>query len=109
MLLLEPGTGEGLEIPLTFPVFHDDELIEWGDAALAEQFFEVWSAAHREALPLQRGQCVGYRVPVFLAGQDVAENLELGDLDVYWTICGQLRQGVRGFPPGSSINQIARD
>lgn len=109
VLLLEPGTGEALEIPLTFSAFHDEELIEYADAALAAGFFEDWSAGHREVLPLQRNACVGYRVPLFLGGPDTVENLELSDLDVYWSICGQLRRGTLNLPPGTSVNQVARE
>lgn len=35
VLMLEPGTGEALEIPCTIKSFHDRELIENRDAALA--------------------------------------------------------------------------
>lgn len=106
VLLLEPGTGEALEIPVPFSVFHDEELIEYADAALARQFFEIWSAANSDSLPLRRDQCAGYRVPLFLGGSDTAENVELSDLEVYWSICGQLRLGAMRLPPKSEINRI---
>ncbi|WP_426297760.1 T6SS immunity protein Tdi1 domain-containing protein [Arthrobacter sp. R-11] len=107
ILLLEPGTGEALEIPVPFTGLHEEELIEYPDAALASDFFDVWSAANAGALPLRRDQCVGYRVPLFLGGGDVVENLEVSDMEVYWSICGQLRQGTSTLPPGTSINEIA--
>lgn len=91
VLLLEPGTAEALEIPVSFSAFHDDELIEHADAALAHDFFEDWTASHATALPLRRDQCVGYRIPLFFGGRDTVENLEVGDLEVYWSIFGQLR------------------
>jgi len=109
VLLLEPGTGEALEIPMPFADFHDDELVEYADAALAAEFFTAWSAAGHQPFPLKHDQCVGYRVPLFLGGQDVVENLELSDINVYWSICGQLRRGVLNLPPGTSINQVAGD
>lgn len=91
VLLLEPGTGEALEIPVPFSAFHDDELVDHPDAALASDFFAAWSGSNSDALPLLRNQCVGYRVPLFLGGKDTTENLEVSDMDVYWTLCGQLR------------------
>ncbi|MBJ7353947.1 MAG: DUF1851 domain-containing protein [Thermoleophilaceae bacterium] len=91
VLMLEPGTGEALEIPVDFAVLHDEELVEHSDAALASAFFRAWSEVNPDALPLLRSQCVGYKVPLFLGGNDTAENLEVSDIDVYWTICGQLR------------------
>lgn len=109
VLLLEPGTGEVLEIPLAFSAFHEEELIEYADAALAAGFFRDWSASGQKAVPLRRDQCVGYRVPLFLGGRDEVENLELSDIEAYWSICGQLRRGVLNLPPGTSVNKIARD
>jgi hypothetical protein len=94
VLLLEPGTGEALEIPVDFSRFHDEELIDHADAAIASDFFSVWSKFNADRLPLLRSQCVGYKVPLFLGGDDTAENLEVSDIDVYWTSCGQLRAQV---------------
>ncbi|WP_022910157.1 T6SS immunity protein Tdi1 domain-containing protein [Aestuariimicrobium kwangyangense] len=108
VLLLEPGTAEALEIPLSFVAFHDEELIEYADAALATGFFDSWSSTNGDALPLRRDQCVGYRVPLFVGGQDVVENLEVSDLEVYWAICGQLRRGALRLPQGTAINEVAK-
>jgi hypothetical protein len=33
-------------------------------------------------------QCVGYKKPLFLAGVDDVENIELSDLDVYRHLMG---------------------
>jgi hypothetical protein len=107
VLLLEPGTGEALEIRASFVGFHDEEMIEHPDAALAIEFFNDWSGKHPDTLPLRRDSCIGYQVPLFLGGQDVIENLEVSDLDVYWSICGQLRLGVGKLPPGTSIDEVS--
>lgn len=107
VLLLEPGTGEGLEIPLAFGALHDEELVEYRDAALASGFFDAWAQDHATALPLARGNCVGYRVPLFLGGRDTVDNLEVIDLDVYWTTCGQLRRGTLQLPEGTSIKDVS--
>ncbi|MEU0792391.1 hypothetical protein ABZ342_20170 [Amycolatopsis sp. NPDC005961] len=40
VLIFEPGTGEVLEVPCVFADFHDGELVDEADAALAESFFE---------------------------------------------------------------------
>ena len=107
VLLVEPGTGEVLEIPSSFSGFHDEVLLEQADAALASVYFATWSAANAELLPLRRDQCVGYKVPLFLGGQEVDENLEVTDLDVYWSICGQLRLGALGLPPGTAVDEVS--
>lgn len=105
--MFEPGTGEVLEIPATFASLHDDELIDFGDSALATEFFAAWSARHPRSLPLRHGECVGYRVPLFLGGADTVENLEVIDMDVYWTVCGQLRRGTLRLRAGTTIRDVA--
>jgi len=107
VLLLEPATGEGLQIPLVFGAFHNEGLVEYRDAALASGFFNTWAQKHAGALPLAQGDCVGYQVPLFLGGRDTVDNLEVIDLEVYWTTCGQLRRGSLHMPEGTSIKGIS--
>ncbi len=94
VLLLEAGTAEALEIPATFAAFHDQELVDEGEAALSISFWQEWLAANPGQVPLRFADCVGYKVPLFLGGEDTVENLEVIDVDVYWTITGQLRRQV---------------
>jgi hypothetical protein len=103
VMMLEPGTGQALEIPFTFSEFHDS-LVDLKEEALAESFFAKWRMSGGE--PPAIDQCVGYIVPLFLGGQDTVENLELTDLDVYWTLVGQLRRQVVGRPDGTQISRI---
>jgi Domain of unknown function (DUF1851) len=102
IVMFEPGTGRALEIPCNLVSFHDNELTEFGEAALAISFYHEW---------LQNGgrepgyaQCVGYRKPLFLGGKDDLTNLELTDLDVYWHIFGQSIAKARRLPLGTSAS-----
>jgi hypothetical protein len=88
ILMLEPGTGEMLEIPANIETFHNEELVEFSDAALAVDFQGRWLTAGG-AVP-RRDQCVGYRKPLFLGGVDDVDNLETSDIDVYWHLLGQI-------------------
>lgn len=106
VIMLEPGTGEAREIPASFSSFHNEELTEYANEALASEFFRAWEQARPGSLPLAHSECVGYQVPLFLGGADAVENLEVIDLDVYWTICGQLLQGTRRLPAGATIRRI---
>lgn len=101
VVMFEPGTGEALEIPANLESFHNDELIEFGDAALAIDFHQRWLASGGTEPAYT--QCVGYRKPLFLGGADEIENLELSDLDVYWHIMGQLIVKTRGAPQGTPV------
>lgn len=106
VLLLEPGTGEALEIPASFLSFHDAELVDHADAALATEFFRSWSASAPAALPLRRDQCVGYQIPLFVGGKDTVDNLEVSDLVVYWTTLGQVRLRTLDSPSVNSPDDM---
>jgi len=96
-----------LEVPSTFVGFHDEELIDYRDAALASESFHAWVVAHGGLVPLHRGQCVGYRIPLFLGGQDVIANFELADIEIYWSLCAQLLRQTQPLPPGTSISDVS--
>jgi hypothetical protein len=106
ILMMEPGTGQALEIPLSFSLFHE-QLHELREPALADSFFRRWVESRPDSVPLLPQTCVGYQVPLFLGGRDEIDNLELVDIDVYWSICGQLRLGTRKLPEGTTIQQVS--
>ncbi|WP_080402664.1 T6SS immunity protein Tdi1 domain-containing protein [Burkholderia ubonensis] len=100
VVMFEPGTGEALELPCNLMSFHDEELIQYRDAALAENFFLEWKADQKSPSYFE---CVGYKRPLFLGGSDSVENLELIDMDVYWSISEQLIQRLRDAPSGTRV------
>lgn len=104
ILMLEPGTGEALEIPVTFLKFHNDELVNFANAALAKDFYESWLRVRHKAPGSY--ECVGFKTPLFLGGDDEVENLEVMDMEVYWAICGQLLSKTRNMPPGTPVDDI---
>lgn len=85
VLLFEPGTGEVLDIPATFEDFHNIELVEYHEDSLASRFFESWQKENVGCV-LERTDCVGYKVPLFLNGNDTLDNLEVSNMEVYWEI-----------------------
>ena len=105
VLMLEPGTGEALEIPVDRSAFHGRELIDEPDAVAAYSFFEEWleGGGSRPAY----NQCIGYKQPLFLGGTDDVTNLKIVDLDVYWTISAQLLAQVRGLPHGTKVGHVS--
>lgn len=90
IIMFEPGTSEALEIPCNFINFHEIEIPNYHDACLASEFFEDWSLNPPERL--KHNECAGYKVPLFLGGEDSIENLEKSDMEVYWHIISQLIQ-----------------
>jgi hypothetical protein len=104
VLMFEPGTGQALEIPCNLLTFHENELNNFREEALAASFYGQWLA--RNGAAPRHDQCVGYKKLLFLGGTDVIENLKLSDLDVYWTLSGQLIRKTHGLPPGTRISNI---
>ena len=106
VVMFEPGTGEALEIPSNILTFHNVEIREFGEAALAISFFKEWlrlGGAHPSI-----EQCIGYRLPLFLSGADNFQNLELSDLGIYWHIMSQLISKTRGLPVGTPVRVSAQ-
>jgi hypothetical protein len=105
--ILEPGTGELLEVPRGFRGFLEEELTQYAEAALAVEFYQEWRLSGG-AIP-DPTQCVGYIRPLFLGGRDVVENLETIDMEVYVQICGALFAGAATLKEGESISSISID
>jgi hypothetical protein len=101
VVMFEPGTGHALEVPANIETFHDDVLVNLGEAALAVDFYQRWQKLARTKL--EYDQCIGYKKPLFLGGVDDVGNLELSDVDVYWHIFGQLILKAKGLPVGTLI------
>ena len=100
LLLVEPGSGEAFEIDDSFAEFLDRSLVD--DPELLEvDLYEGWLAAGGPAPPA--GACIGFKLPLFLGGVGSLDNLELTDLDVYWSLSAQLRRVTRDLPPGTTI------
>ena len=88
VLLMDLGFGEVLNIPASFEEFHNGELVDFADAALAEPFYKKGLSSSGRAPGLD--ECVGYRVPPHLGGKDEVSNLEVTDMAVYWGLLGQI-------------------
>lgn len=105
VMMLEPGTGQALEVPVTFMDFHNNELVQYRNEAVAMNFYEQWCSSGGKA-PMWE-QCIGYKNPLFLNGGDVVENLEAIDMEVYWSIAAQLLTRVRQLPEGSRVRGVS--
>lgn len=104
ILMFEPGTAEVLEVPCDFIQFHEEEIPDYHDACLASEFFQEWMSRNPDSI--KDNECIGYKVMLFLGGEDKVENLEKSDLEVYWEICSQLIQKSKELPEGAEIKDI---
>ena len=84
-LLFEPGTGDVFDVPVGFAEFHDVELVEYYQDCLAAKFFDEWFSKNDNYI-LKSTECVGYKIPLFLNGDDNITNVEVSDMEVYWEL-----------------------
>ncbi len=52
---------------------------------------------------LKAGQIYSFKVPPFLGGEYAASNLEPTDIEVHFSLLGQIREQVAGLPEGTKI------
>lgn len=105
VFMFEPGTGEVLDIPVPFVEFHDGELVDEGDAALASDWHRVWRSSRGRDLAFE--ECAGYEVPLFLGGSDADENVAIIDTDVYWALSSQLIRSAGGLSTDARVESVA--
>jgi hypothetical protein len=98
------GDLELTEIPADPVSFHNEILVRHRQEALAYEFYEAWvksgGAAPRYSM------CIGYQKPLFLGGVDWIENLEVIDIDVYWTVSAPIIAKARQAGIGGVIGQV---
>ena len=85
VLMFEPETGEAFDTDFNFYDFHNKEIPTNHLVCLASEYYEKWRKANNNYI-LPHNKCAGYKVPLFLNGKDVVENLEISDMEVYWEI-----------------------
>lgn len=88
VILFEVGTGEVLSMGCSFEDFINNEIRINSDACLASPFYEKW--LKNGGSTSKYGRCIGYKVPLFMGGEDNITNLEESDMDVYWSVLSQL-------------------
>ncbi len=92
VLMFEIGTNDVLEIPCSFDEFLNEEIPMYADACLAMNFFDEWLENGEKCT---YGRCAGYKVPLFLGGEDSINNLEDSDMEVYWSIITQVKNALQ--------------
>lgn len=105
VIICEWGSGESYSTSCSLYNFHNSELIEHGDKVLMMNFYRAWLSKNNR--PPWADQCVGYKKPLFMGGEDEIGNLKTIDLNIYWSTTAQLIDKVRDVPPGTKIGKIS--
>lgn len=98
--MLDVGAGEIVEIPASFAELHDEALLGFPDVLLYEGLYAEWRA-HGGLAPVH-GKCVGWRLPLFLGGEEEASNLVMHDAESYWRELGDRLAGSERSVEGSA-------
>lgn len=102
--MVEIGFAEVLWNPVSFDQMHGRDMADIANEIFAGDFLASWRKAGGKVPGLS--ECVGYRKPPFLGGADELDNLQLTDLETYWTIMGELCRKVADLPEGTQISGI---
>lgn len=97
----DPETGESYATQQTLLDFHNNELADDPIGAVAADEFEAWALL--QSSPLTFAECVGYRIPLVLGGEDCLENRERCDMEVYWSFCAQISKQLSDVASGTSV------
>ncbi|WP_291725720.1 T6SS immunity protein Tdi1 domain-containing protein [Bernardetia sp.] len=101
---LMTGQGESKKIA--------DSLQEFEAELNSEKIFEEWflpnllKEIHQNQPKLTKGFLYGYKKIPTLGGEYEAQNYEITDIEVHFTICGQLQEKVQKLSNGVIINSI---
>lgn len=114
---------EGMGVDVTMAVVADIGMGRLATAGGAEAFLDgvqsgtiadnLNQSAFAEFLAFARvgrlnfDQCVGFKHPPFLGGGGELSNLEVSDLDVYWTLMGQLYARMAPEPDGARVSSVS--
>lgn len=108
IFIFDISFDEVLEIPVSFSDFHNIEMVDFEEDLLCKNFYQSWLEYSINTIP-SLDECIAYKTPPCLGGIDSVNNLELINMDVYWTICGQILLQTRGLPDGTHIGKIHVD
>ena len=104
VVLLEIATLDMYYIGKDVAVFLNEVMPNQSEACLGVGRYREWLEGHA---PVGRMECGGYRIPLFLGGEDSLENMEVSDMEVYWDMTDQLWEAVKDLPEGTKIGNIS--
>ena len=103
--MFDPATIEGYQLAGNIVSFHEKDLVFERDETVSENtFYSLLKFLAIEAL--KNSECIGYRVPLLLGGEDKYSNFEITDLEVYWEMQAQINIQIKNLPPNTKISSI---
>ena len=102
--LLDAGTGQLNEIADSGEAFQ--ALLSDTDFVSEHLLLDDWVALREAGKMLEPGQLFGYITPPVLGGGFGPDNMEPTDIEVHFSISGQIHRQVKDLPDGAPISSI---
>lgn len=105
IFMFDPATAEDFEVHTTLAEFHNSDLVRDRDNTVAERLFHE-ALKYLGLLKIQYQECLGYKIPLFLSGEDKVTNYEVIDVEVSWEFQLQIYAQTRDLKPGTKIGDV---
>ena len=80
---LDPFDCKTYSTDIDFIKFHNEEIVTTDGECFAPLYYNAYLEKNNNNY-IKYNRCAGYKVPIFLGGEDAVDNLEDTDLDVNW-------------------------
>jgi hypothetical protein len=104
VFMFDPATGEDFVLEQSLEGFFNEDLVEYRESTLVVENFNQLEKIYGKGLKPE--DCIGFKIPLFLGGEDDLKNYEKTDMEVYWELNYQLFCKTRSLPEGQLINKI---
>lgn len=76
--MFDLASGDAMEVSANLITFHEKAVFDRSEETLVASFYEKWRASGGAAPAYD--QCIGFKVPLFLGGEEEVDNLEVSTL-----------------------------
>ncbi len=97
VMIFECATGDYFELEQTIAGFHEEDLVDYKDDTIHEEKF-LLVMSHLGIGNISRTDCIAHRISLLLGGEDVAENREVMDMEINWSLQQQLMDEINKMP-----------
>lgn len=105
VFIFDPADMDTREAVTNVEDFFNIDLVKYKeDTLLTGKFNSVKKLLHINSLEYDK--CLGYKVPLFLGGEDKEDNFDKWDLEVYWEIQHKIYEQIKDLPEGTQIGEI---
>ena len=103
IFVFDPSTNDIMDLENEFAFFINKTLLKNANDILALKLYKKYLKKNSKPL---FSNCVGYKVPLFLGGEDSLENFEESDMEVYWSISAQIIAQIREKANGTVVDSF---